>query len=1056
MSVLFADLVGSTATAEQLDPEDVRALQEPYWQHVRSEIARHGGTLEKFIGDAVVALFGAPLAREDDAERAVRAALEIQKWAREQHEIQVRIGITTGEALVRLGADPRAGEGMASGDVVNTASRLQAAARANTILVDETTRRATRELIDYSRSEPVVAKGKAEPIPVWEAHQAHSRFGVDVVHYGRTPLVGRELELDLLKAALKRVREDRSPQLVTLVGVPGIGKSRLVYELMQAVVAEPEIVVRWRQGRSLPYGDGVAFWALSEIVKAEAGILESDSDAEAEAKLARAVTAVGHEADWVLRHLRPLLGRGHDVSVGDQRDASFTAWRLFLESLAEQRPSVFVFEDLHWADDGLLDFIDHLVDWASAVPMLVVCTARPELLERRPAWAGGKLNTSTLALAPLKDDETAALLHALLEGTTQSEREWAILLEHSGGHPLYAEQFALLVREHGSLEGVPLPETLQGIIAARLDALPVDEKLLLQDAAVVGKVFWSGALPALATAPSRALHTLERKEFVQREPQSIVEGEEQYAFRHVLVRDVAYAQIPRFNRAAKHLEVAKWIESLARSEDHAETVAHHYLAALEYVRAAGGDISPFREPAKEALKAAGSRALTLNANTTSAAFFGAALELAPGKDELPELFFCYGKALARTSAPDEHVLARARDAMLALGDAERAAECEVILAELLWRRGEREQAFGHLRESIAMLEEGPPSPARASALSTLSRFRMAGDEPEEALELAQASMLIADELGLDDLHADALITIGLARVANGDRRGLDDLERSIEIADEANSPQSIRGNFNLAGMLANLGDLRRARTLYSRGYRLAERFGDAAWIEFFEAERVYQHYWSGEWESALTLAEQLIGGADTAARRPQLDGWLVRGWIALARGDVALALEASDHACALSREAGDPQDLYPALAFRARTLVSDGQYAEAWECASELLRLLRERPSLPSFWAIDLAIALRKLERGDELRKAIPEVPSTRWLEAATAYVAGDAAAAATICAEIGARPEAAYAHLEAARIALAAARRADAEAELASAQEFFTAVGAASSSDHAETLLTN
>jgi predicted ATPase len=273
---------------------------------------------------------------------------------------------------------------MASGDVMNTAARVQASAHANGILVGAETYRATKDVVDYAEAKAISPKGKAEPLAVWEAIGVRSRLGVDVAHHARAPLVGREHELDILRDALARARYERSPQLVTLVGVPGIGKSRLVYELMRAVEADPE-PVRWRQGRSLPYGDGVAFWALGEIVKGEAGILETDRADVAHEKLERAVEGlVAENSDWVVRHLSPLIGLGAGGEQGDRRDEAFAAWRTFLEALAERRPSVFVFEDLHWADDGLLDFVDQFVEWASGVPMLVVCTARPELLDRRP------------------------------------------------------------------------------------------------------------------------------------------------------------------------------------------------------------------------------------------------------------------------------------------------------------------------------------------------------------------------------------------------------------------------------------------------------------------------------------------------------------------------------------------------------------------------------------------------------------------------------------------------------------------------------------------------
>ena len=363
---------------------------------------------------------------------------------------------------------------MASGDVVNTAARLQSAAPVNGILVDETTYRATRQAIEYGEAPAVEAKGKAEPISVWEATGARSRFGVDVTHHARAELVGRERELSVLRDALERARHERTPQLVTLVGVPGMGKSRLVYELSQIVDADPELIT-WRQGRCLAYGDGVAFWALAEVVKAQAGISERDTEAEAAEKLHSAVEDAfedSGDARWVESHLRPLVGLEVETGLGgDRRGEAFAAWRRFLEALAEQRPLVLVLEDLHWADEGLLDFVDELVDWLSGVPLLVVCSARPELLERRPGWGGGKLNASTFGLSPLSQEQTAVLISHVLERTLLPAEIQQALLERSEGNPLYAEQFAQLYLERGSAEDLPLPETLQGIVAARLDGL---------------------------------------------------------------------------------------------------------------------------------------------------------------------------------------------------------------------------------------------------------------------------------------------------------------------------------------------------------------------------------------------------------------------------------------------------------------------------------------------------------------------------------------------------------------------------------------------------------
>ncbi len=306
---------------------------------------------------------------------------------------------------------------MASGDVVNTAARLQAAAPIDGILVDAATFRATDRQITYQPAEPMTATGKAEPVPAWLALRARASLGVDVVQAPAAPLIGRERELDLLRAALSRARNEQTVQLVTLVGVPGMGKSRLVWELLQTVEAEPQLTV-WRQVRCLPYGEGVALWALGEMVKAQAGILDSDPAGQATAKLDRAVADLvsdQREAAWIQAHLRPLIGIGLAVELGgDRRAEAFATWRRFLEVLAEQGPAVLVVEDLHWADEVLLDFLDHLVDWATDVPLLVVCTARPELLAHRPGWAGGKLNATTITLSPLTEADTARLVAALL------------------------------------------------------------------------------------------------------------------------------------------------------------------------------------------------------------------------------------------------------------------------------------------------------------------------------------------------------------------------------------------------------------------------------------------------------------------------------------------------------------------------------------------------------------------------------------------------------------------------------------------------------------------
>jgi tetratricopeptide (TPR) repeat protein len=644
------------------------------------------------------------------------------------------------------------------------------------------------------------------------------------------------------------------------------------------------------------------------------------------------------------------------------------------------------------------------------------------------------------------------------------------LLARAEGNPLYAEEFVRMLVDRGLLvhsdggwdlraDELPLPDSVQGIIASRLDALAPEEKTLVQAASVAGRTFLPDEVAAVAGVTredvDRALRALVRRGLFRRYRAAIAGGEREYVFHHALVRDVAYGQIPRARRADKHVLAAGWLESLDRPEDYAEMTAHHYLMAFDYVRAVGGDVEPFADRARAAFRRAGDHTLALNAFGASARFFGAALDLSPPEHERPALLFCYGKALSRSAAPDEDVLVQARDSLLATGDVEQAAECQVILGELLWRRGQRDDAFARLRDAVAMLEGRPASYAKAYASSTLAGFRIRADEAEPALAAARTATAIADELGLDDLRAGALNTIGVARVTTGDRGGLEDLERSIEIAERANSPESVRGYFNLGGMLANLGDLRRAAALHRQGHRLAERFGDTAWTEYFDAELVYQHYWSGDWDAAGALAEQLIARAERgASRRPGLDGRLVRAWIALARGDVGQAVADAERACDFSREVGVPQYLYPALALRTRTLAATGRETDAWECAKELLQLMREQPSLPSFWVLDVAPVLVELGRGAALTEASARAPATRWLEAAAAYVDSAPRRAADLLAEVGALPEEAYARVRAADAALSEGRRSDAEDELARAVEFYRRVGAVAYCGDAEARL--
>jgi class 3 adenylate cyclase/tetratricopeptide (TPR) repeat protein len=1061
VAVLFADLVGFTGRAERLDPEDVRRLLTPYHARVKLELESFGGTVEKFIGDAVVALFGAPRAHEDDPERAVRAALAVREAIEELNAadptlgLRIRIGVTTGEAMVTLGARPSAGEGMAAGDVVNVAARLQAAAPAGGILVDEATHRATQRAIDYRDAEAVQAKGKAAPVPVWEVVAPRARLGVDIAFRGGAALVGRRQELDLLLDALARAQRERSPQLVTLVGVPGIGKSRLLWELYARLSDDPTVFVRWRQGRSLPYGEGVSFWALGELVKSQAGILESDDAEAAGEKLASAVSnalAEPEEAGWVVRHLRPLVGLGSAQGAG--REETFTAWRRFFEALAEQRPLLLVFEDVHWADDGLLDFVDHLVDWTAGVPLLVICTARPELLDRRPDWGGGKRNALTVSLSPLSDEEVTELLRSL--GSEARET----LLARAGGNPLYAEEFVRMLAAQAADGEIPLPDSVQGIIAARLDTLSPDEKALLQDAAVVGKVVWAGVLAAVGglagDVVEERLRILERKEFVRRERRSSVAGQAAYVFRHVLVRDVAYGQIPRPQRSEKHMLAAQWIESLAgdRFEDVADLVAHHYGSALEFARASGQETDELAERARFAFRDAGDRALALHAFTAAARFYAEALELWPEDPDRPHLLFRRGRSLLLAEGTGAHVLVEAGEALLDLGDVESAAETEIMLGELAVHDDRKAEAARHLEGAVELVAARPASRSKAFVLANYARYRMATDASEDAIRVGFEAFQMAEELGLDDLRAHALNTIGVARVSLGDPGGLADLERSVAVTEELNSPEVVRAYNNLASTIVGLGDLQRSYELYAQGRRAAERFGHAIFLRYYDVQRMDEAYWSGEWDEAVRLSTDLLSAP--GGRLQDLDARVIRARIRLARGDVEGALEDTEAVTLPPAEYRGLQFAFPALAARARVLVAAGRGAEAETLAGQLLTLWSEHDwTLPGDGLPELAAALDSLDRGEALLEAAERaLTRTPWLEAATALASGRFQEAARLYARIGSLPDEADARLRAAGALLAKRRRGEAETELDRALDFYRRVGAEAYVREAEALL--
>jgi class 3 adenylate cyclase/tetratricopeptide (TPR) repeat protein len=1052
VTVLFADLVGFTSRAEPLDPEDVRALLVPYHARLRKELERFGGTVEKFIGDAAMAVFGAPVAHEDDPERAVRAALAIRAWVTEDPSgLQVRIGVATGETIVNLAARPAEGEGMVAGDIVNTAARLQAAAPVGGILVGGQTHEATKGSIDYGEAVAVAAKGKAEPVTAWPVIQARSRFGTDVIDTALTPFVGRDADLRLLVDTLDRVKVDRSPQLVTLIGVPGMGKSRLVQELFRHVERGPDLIT-WRQGRCLSYGAGVSFWALREVVKAQAGILETDDADQARVKLHRAVTDLGpDDAEWIEARLSPLVGLAPERELGrDGQAEAFTAWRAFIEALAERRPLVLVLEDLQWADDGLLDFVDHLVEWARDVPLLVVATARPELLARRAGWGGGKANAVTRSLSALGDEDTASLVHALLERSVLPSDARDAVLARAGGNPLYAEEFARLYRERGAIDDDAMPESVQGIIAARIDLLTPEAKTLLQSAAVVGKVFWLGAIAEVAERERRAmepdLHELERRELVRRDRRGSVEGEAEFAFRHILVRDVAYGQIPRVPRARMHQAAARWIESLGRPEDHAEMIAYHYATALDLSRAAGVDDPELAQSARLALRAAGERALALGAFAVAADLFERTVELWPATDPArPELMLSYGSTLQWLADPRaETVLSEARDGLATLGMASRAARAEALLSVLWWERGQRDRSYEHLDRSLALVADDPSSPDKLFVLQRAANALAIGSDVDGAIRYGEQALAMADELGLDDLRIEALAALGTARSRLGQPGGAASLEQAVELARSTNSPGTARLLNNLAFAVLHDGDVRRAIEHRADGVREARRFGVERALRWSRGTQVESDYYMGAWDHCVGHADAFIAECETGSPH-YLESHVrqFRALVRIARDDLDGAELDTRRALELVRDVKDPQILYGVVSTAIRLDAELGRLGEARTRADEFLstivRAARFDVMMPFAWTAG------RIDRAGALLERLPElVPATSlWLKAMREILEDRFEDAATTFETIGCVPDAAEARLRAGHALLASGEREKAAEQLGLALDSYRALGA-------------
>ena len=587
ITVLFADLSGFTALSERSDPEEVRAMVDRSMAEMGEVVTRFGGSVDKVIGDALMAVFGAPVAHEDDPERGVRCALEIQRRASEQAEtfggLSVRIGVNTGEVIFApVGPEGRR-ELTVMGDTVNVAARLQGAAPPEGVVVGEQTHAACARSVACEPMEPILAKGKRSPLRAWLARGATAPPAERPL--SRARFVGRDGELELLMGMWARSCSEKHPRLVTLVGLPGIGKTRLAHEFAQRV---EQAGGRTLRGRPLPYGEPAAYWAFGQLIREACGIFTTDSAELAAQKLGERTRSLlaGSEVPDTATHLAILASLADDGV--EQRQALFASAQRFLEALALEQPTLVVLEDLQWADESLLELLEALSVRMTGAPLLLLAIARPEFLDARPSWARVPTNVMVQiqALAP---DSTRELVVRLLGDTAHEDTVVSRVEEAAGGNPLFIEELSAWLSEGGTASVGGLPSTVKMIIAARLDQLPVPERQVILDASVVGDFFWQGTLEALRPGAglARRIHELERRDLIRRSPTSRIRGDQELAFKHALIREVAYATLPTGVREERHGVVARFLEQAAGNPaTYASILAHHWREAGDGERAA--------------------------------------------------------------------------------------------------------------------------------------------------------------------------------------------------------------------------------------------------------------------------------------------------------------------------------------------------------------------------------------------------------------------------------------------------------------------------------------
>jgi predicted ATPase/class 3 adenylate cyclase len=1005
--VLFADLVGFTSLSEQKDAEEVRELLTKYFDTAQQVISRYGGTVEKFIGDAVMAVWGTPIAQEDDSERAVRAALDlataIQALGQEvgAPELKVRAGVLSGEAAVTVGA---VGQGMVAGDLVNTASRVQSAATPGSVFVGETTKRATEAAIVYEDAGAHELKGKTEPMQLWRAVRVVGlRGGALKSSALEPPFVGRDRELRLIKEMFHACAEEGRPHLVSVVGVGGIGKSRLSWEF-EKYIDGLVMPTWWHRGRCLAYGEGIAFWALAEMVRMRAGIAE---DEESQSSLAKLRTSIEEhvpdpeERRYIEPRLSHLLGI-EDRGIGDQENL-FSAWRLFFERMSDQGPTVLLFEDLHWADSALLDFIEYVLEWSRDRPIFIVTLARPELADRRPTWGAGKRNFTSLFLEPLPEPAMDELLTGPVPGLPDELRRR--ILERAEGVPFYAVETVrmlidrgLLVREGNEyrptapIETLEVPESLQGLIAARLDGLATEERRVLQDASVLGKTFFKQGVAAVSGLSEEAvepvLASLVRKEVLtlQADPRSPERG--QYGFLQDLVRKVAYETLSKKIRKEKQLAAAAYLEATVSGEEEEELVevlASHYLDAYEAMPDAP-DAEEIKAKARGMLVRAGDRASSLGATAEAQRYLERAIELTADpllQAELHERAGTVAWAGAQRSEASSH-FERAMELFEAEGASHAAARVSARLAEVMWDRGRMKEALESMDRALQALSSEEPDEALAALAAQLGRFIFFSGETDLAAQRIETALDIAEALGLPEVLSQALNTKALILNAKGrwqESRVL--LRHALDVALEHDKPSAaLRAYNNLADLTATADRYQDAEAYARDGLLLARRVGNRFW-EWVFLGLIYSLFALGKWDEAM--AQRLEMPEDwTQARVGISQGYVAFGTaINVYRGD----LDEAERLVNLFAELGTSDDVQEQAEYaygKALLLLTLGKPEEALRHAEIALAqrqvLAVNHQSVKESFAIAMESALQSndFEKAEELVGIIEGLPPAR------------------------------------------------------------------------------